>query len=233
MLPSSSWAYSKTSVNCMDYKRRPTIVFLTRSGIRRHRQPCVYYPNTVATFNVPLEGYLVFKLNPGPRDHVSRSTGSEQNPLTFRVFRPCRNTGNLVSVPRIPQNSSGRLHTPTTLSVVNLRSVRTKSAYFLELVCDTKSDVICLTETWLTPDDVAARNQAIPSGHTLLDQPRTGRKGGGFAIFYMDNLSVTRVRGGEESSFEYLESVIKYEKSRARVDNIYRPPYSETTPPGR
>lgn len=215
----------------LHYKRRPTIVFLTRSGIRRHRQPCVYYPNTVATFNVPLEGYLVFKLNPGPRDHVSRSIGSEQNPLTFRVFRPCRNTGNLVSVPRILQNSSGRLDMPTTLSLVSLRSVRTKSAVFLELVCE--SDVICLTETWLTPDDVAARNQVIPSCYMLLDQPRTGRKGAGLAVFYIDNLSVTRVRGGEESSFEYLESVIKYEKFRARVDNIYRPPYSKTTPPGR
>lgn len=46
----------------------------------------------------------------------------------------------------------------------------------------------------------------------------------------MDNLLVSRVCRGEESSFEYLKSVIKYEKLRARVVNIYRPPYSETRP---
>ena len=225
MLPSSSWAYSKTSVICIDYKRRPKIAFLTRSGIRRHCQPCVYYPNTVATFHVPLEGDLVFKLNPGPR-----STGSAQKPLRPRVSRSCRNIGNLVLVPCVPENSFGRLHTPMTLSLVNVRSVRPKSADLLELVCDMKSDVICLTETWLTPDDVAARNEATPSCYALLDQPRIGRKGVGLAIFYMDNLSVSRVRGGEEPSFEYLESVIKYEKFRVRVVNIYLPPYSETHP---
>ena len=46
----------------------------------------------------------------------------------------------------------------------------------------------------------------------------------------MDNLLVSRVCRGEESSFEYLKSVVKYEKLRARVVNIYRPPYSETHP---
>ena len=110
-----------------------------------------------------------FKLNPAPRDHVLRSTGSAQKPLRPRVSRSCRNTGNLVSVPCVPQNSFGRLHTLMTLCLVNVRSVRPKSADLLELVCDMKSDVICVTETWLTPDDVAARNQATPSCYALLD----------------------------------------------------------------
>ena len=38
------------------------------------------------------------------------------------------------------------------------------------------------------------------------------------------------MRGGEEPSFQYVESVIKYEKFRARVGNMYRPPYSDTHP---
>ena len=68
MLPSSSWAYSKTSVICIDYKRRP-IAFLTRSGIRRHchMQPCVYYPNTVATFHVPSGGRSGIQAQPRPK----------------------------------------------------------------------------------------------------------------------------------------------------------------------
>ena len=45
-----------------------------------------------------------------------------------------------------------------TLSLVNVCSVRPKGADLLDLLCDMKSDVICLTETWLTPDDVAARS---------------------------------------------------------------------------
>ena len=77
-----------------------------------------------------------------------------------------------------------------TLSLVNVRSVRPKSADLLEVVCDMKSDVICLTETWLTPDDVAASNQATPSCYALLDQPRIGRKGGGLAYIWITYQSV-------------------------------------------
>ena len=102
-------------------------------------------------------------------------------PIMSKHRKPCLGT-------LCPANSFGRLHTPMTLSLVNVRSVRSKSADLLELVCDMKSDVICLTETWHTQNDVAARNRATPSGYELLDQPRIGRKGGCLAIFYMDNL---------------------------------------------
>ena len=34
--------------------------------IKWHKSPCIYYPNTVAAFNVELIGDLTFKLNPSP-----------------------------------------------------------------------------------------------------------------------------------------------------------------------
>ena len=34
--------------------------------IKRHKSFSIYYPNTVAAFNVELIGDLAFKLNPGP-----------------------------------------------------------------------------------------------------------------------------------------------------------------------
>ena len=40
--------------------------FLRLRKVRRQSRPCIYYANTVSTFQPLLEGDVVFKLNPGP-----------------------------------------------------------------------------------------------------------------------------------------------------------------------
>ena len=37
-----------------------------RRGMKRHKRPCFYYPNSSAAFNMELLGDLMIKLNPGP-----------------------------------------------------------------------------------------------------------------------------------------------------------------------
>ena len=115
---------------------------------------------------------------------------------------------------------------PLSLSLVNIRSVKSKSADFLEFVLASQADIVTLVKTWLTPDDVAARKEAVPNGYMLLDQPRIGRKGGGIAILYKKSISVKKVRSGELDSFEYFEAIVKHGKFIARLVTIYRPIYA-------
>ena len=133
--------------------------------------------------------------NPIPTLQTSRSSlRSQQN---FRSHS--RNQHNLVhincsSVLAVNECNQSK---PMSLSVVNICSVKSKSAYFLEFVLASQADIVTLVETWLTPDDVAARKEAVPNRYMLMDQPRIGRKGGGIAILYRKNISVKKVRSGE------------------------------------
>ncbi|EDO42212.1 predicted protein [Nematostella vectensis] len=75
-------------------------------------------------------------------------------------------------------------------------------------------------ERWFQPNDVAARREIVPSGYRLVDYSRDDRKGGGTGILYNENITVRKVRSGEESSFEYLEFTVNFEKFDARLVTI-------------
>ena len=86
-----------------------------RSKIKRSKCRCAYYSNSTATFRCPLQGDLVFKLNPGPTDdhfsiHTRVSGTARCAPLSNRT----RNHSNLTMV-----NRSLPTKHPNTLSMVN------------------------------------------------------------------------------------------------------------------
>ncbi|EDO36157.1 predicted protein [Nematostella vectensis] len=65
------------------------------SRAKKCSRPCLYYPNTTATFRVQLEGDLVFKLNPGPLGHDDGSLKNTTN-------RQWSHTTGRVNTSRIP-----------------------------------------------------------------------------------------------------------------------------------
>ncbi|CAB3985839.1 Hypothetical predicted protein [Paramuricea clavata] len=69
------------------------LAFLAKGRHRRSKRPCVYYANSTATFQLLLEGDLVFKLNPGPEYQRAKSTFSRH--YTCKA-RPGRNASNLI-----------------------------------------------------------------------------------------------------------------------------------------
>ena len=76
--------------------------------------------------------------------------------------------------------------------------------------------------------DDAIRVELCPAGYKLIDYPRTRRCGGGIGLLYKDSLRVTKVRNGEEESFEYCELLVQISSSlNIRVVIVYRPPHSE------
>ena len=122
----------------------------TKVKFRRHKCPCSYYTNSMAVFHPPLVGDLVFKLNPGP---VTNSTPCTT--LTLQSNNIHRNKSVLSSCNSL------------TMCLLNIRSLRNKTADFVDYVCKTKVDLFAITETWLCPNNDAIRNESCPVGYDL------------------------------------------------------------------
>ncbi|CAB4005804.1 Hypothetical predicted protein [Paramuricea clavata] len=204
--------------------------FRRRVKIKKHNCPCSYYSGSTATFRLPLIGDLLFKLNPGPITPVLNSIPVIVSSRTYNTNRSCvhRCTGNIINVARLPYLPVNYYHgNSLLLCVLNARSVRNKTAAIMDYIRDSNVDLCAITETWLTPDDAAVRAELCPNGFKFLDNPRTGRRGGGIGLLYRDSLQVKTVNSGEKSSFEFSECIVTSSSSRdLRVVNIYRPPYS-------
>ena len=91
--------------------------------------------------------------------------------------------------------------------------------------------MFAITETWLTPLDVSAKLEIVPSGYRFVHRPRTDRAGGGIGrLLYKDAIAVTKIDDGEKESFEFSEWKIASGSFKSRLVILYRPPYSEEHP---
>lgn len=77
------------------------------------------------------------------------------------------------------------------LCVLNARSLGNKSASFVDLVCDSKADLLAVSETWLTDNDTAILSEIIPKGYKLFHCPRSDRRGGGTALIFKESIKST------------------------------------------
>ena len=74
--------------------------------------------------------------------------------------------------------------------LLNIRSIRNKSASFLEFAKDINTDLIAVTETWLRPEDNEGFISSItPPGYKFTHVPRNVKKGGGVGFFIKEDLS--------------------------------------------
>ncbi|EDO40090.1 predicted protein [Nematostella vectensis] len=221
------------------------------SRAKRCSRPCLYYPNTTATFRVQLEGDPVFKLNPGPLGHddssLKNTTNRQWSHTTGRVNtsriplttpsqtaqrfekQQCiwRDTNNLIKINRVPGNI--KPHKQMVFCHINARSVRNKTTVINDYICDHSVDLMALTEHWLSPSDLAVKTEMCPQGYSCVLQSRPNRRGGATGLLYRDSLDVSTVKSGISSreSFEFSELLVKSSSYNLRVIVIFRPPYSE------
>ena len=88
--------------------------------------------------------------------------------------------------------------------LLNIRSIRNKSASFLEFIKVINADLIAVTETWLRPEDTESFISSItPPGYEFTHVPRNVKEGGGVGFFIKDDLSF---EPDSKNSFQPFES---------------------------
>ena len=110
--------------------------------------------------------------------------------------------------------------------LLNVRSIRKKSASFLEFVKDNNADLIAVTETWLRPEDTESFISSItPPGYKFTHVPRNVKKGGGVGFFIKEDLSFEQVSKNSYQAFESISIQISTEGAKDVIFHVaYRPP---------
>ncbi len=64
--------------------------------------------------------------------------------------------------------------------------------------------MLCLTETWLKPDDYITLNESTPQDYCYKHELHLKGKGGGVATIYSNILSISQRSGFKYNSFELM-----------------------------
>ena len=199
-----------------------------------------YHHNSTSSFQlIRLIKCGDVSLNPGPtpiQDVIGNrhSTNGDFAYAAGTRAPPClrRNLDNIIVAERQQvleyiKNDTQQL----LLCVLNARSLRNKSATFVDLVCDSKADLFAVSQTWLTVNDTAILSEITPQGYTLHHCPRSDRRGGGTALILKESINVEKVSVAGKGSFEASEWLVNpAATTRLRVVIVYRPPYSVKHP---
>ena len=111
------------------------------------------------------------------------------------------------------------------LGLLNVQSIATKLDDILLLLREQRLDVLCLTETWLTPD-VLDKFLAFP-GYGLLRRDRDGRRGGGVAVLHRSEMRVTELAMPPSGPLETLWLSATWRGGTpSTIGVVYRPPDS-------
>ncbi|XP_056587301.1 uncharacterized protein LOC130407959 isoform X1 [Triplophysa dalaica] len=114
--------------------------------------------------------------------------------------------------------------------LLNIRSLNPKAVIVNEMITDNSFDILCLTETWLKPNDYFGLNESTPPCYGYIHEPRPVGRGGGVATIFRDFLTVTRRTMHTFKSSEMLALNItvpnKSKKSLVSLTlvTVYRPP---------
>ena len=107
--------------------------------------------------------------------------------------------------------------------LLNIRSIRNKSASFLEFI---KDNNIAVTETWLRSEDTESFISSItPPGYNFTHVLQNVKKGGGVGFFIKEDLSFEQVSKNNCQAFESTSIQISTEGAKDVIFHVLcRPP---------
>jgi hypothetical protein len=156
------------------------------------------------------------------------------NPLRVSAtdYRALRECGLLLRLPTRRGRRKGYLTRKPAdsakLGLVNARSVASKAELLIDHIDTNNLDLLAVTETWLTVDRGDAITLSLcPEGFAAIHNPRrSGKQGGGVALFYKNTIDVKRQSEPVSISFECLHLLVSLRSScqNFRLLIIYRPP---------
>ena len=115
---------------------------------------------------------------------------------------------------------------PLKAGLFNIRSMRNKLGFVIELLHEFDLDVLCLTETWLFPSDIDIIRAALPRSFSISHIPRMSGAGvgGGVAVIHSNVLDAKHeISNSQFSSFEFMEIRFACHGEAIHIYVIYRP----------
>ena len=116
------------------------------------------------------------------------------------------------------------------LLYLNAQSCRNKTLRIHDLILESNSDLVFITETWFRETgDEPLINEIVPNEFNIKSVPRTSGSGGGTAIIYRNSIDIIfcETEKFNYSSFEHCQLKIKTQQGALFCASIYRPPPSK------
>ena len=151
--------------------------------------------------------------------YIDASTGLHIQADTLETGNP-----NNVIVPKRNPMVHTTKNSKLKLCLDNVRAIKSKFAALLHYFTTTRADLFPITETWLTPNDVAAKLEIMPLGYKFAHRCRAVTRCGGIGLLYKDSITVKKIEDGGKESFEFSEWKIVTGSFRARLVILYRAP---------
>ena len=140
-------------------------------------------------------------------------------------FRPSAASSQHAAQPHVHKKAVPQSN--VSFCMINARSLKNKSAEFVDFVTENNLHIVGICETWLTPDDVSSIGHLTPSGFTFLHVPRKHKRGGGVAVLLRSNLQHKIISSScDIKTFELIQMDITHNSRTVHLIIVYRPPNS-------
>ena len=192
---------------------------LTRRGCcaGRRKQRCI---STVIGIRSPTlqTGRKFYHIAEFVNDELNIHANISSSELNIQVGTSVSgNLSNLIVPERDPVERQTKNSKLMKLCLANVRAVKSTSAALLDYFFSTDAELIAITETWLTPNDLAAKLEITPPGYQFVQRPSSDKRGGGVGLLYKDSVTIKKIEDGEKESFEFAEWNITKGSFRARL----------------